>query len=48
MKRIYQRPFADSVLQEPELMLATSDSFSGTGEDITFDSESDFDSFFGV
>ena len=48
MKKNYLKPFSDPVLYEPGSMLAASDSFSGSGEDVIFDTDSDFDSFFGA
>lgn len=48
MKKNYLKPIADPVLYEPGSMLAASDSFSGSGEDVIFDTDSDFDSFFGA
>ena len=47
MKKTYKKPFADPVFIVPGSMLAASDSFSATGADASFDTESDFDSFFG-
>ena len=47
MKKTYKKPFADPVFIEPGSMLAASETFSGSAEGVTFDTESDFDSFFG-
>lgn len=43
-KYIYPQTCWESVI--PEYVLAASDNYDATGADVSFDTESDFDSFF--
>lgn len=46
MKKTYHYPQTCWEEALPEQLLAASDSYDATGADVTFDAESDFDSFF--
>ena len=48
MKRKYINPQAYELEMIPEYVLAQSSSFNGSGDDVNFDGDSDFDSFFGA